>query len=111
MAQKTNATINLDALLLAGVIDPITARKLAAKIEWYDEELICLNLHRNGQPSKRLAELEDETTYLHHAANACKKELLELNRSYKKATGRYIVQGMIGDFNNLVDILDSIVAM
>ena len=108
---NTNATINVDALLAAGVINPFAARKLAAKIEWYSNEVDCYDLHTNGEPQKRLAELEDEKLYIHQSANACKQALLELNRSYKEATGRYIVRGMIRDFNNLVEILDDIVGM
>ncbi len=112
MTQNTNtATVNIDALILAGVFNPLLARKLAAKIEWYAEEVEQLQLHRNGAPSFRLAELEDETEYVHRSANAAKAALIELNRSYKERTGRYIIQGMIQGFDNLTVILDDIVAM
>ena len=114
MTQNNNttlATINIDALLAAGVINPSAARKLAAKIEWYKEEQDMLDLHQHGSPQKRLVELEDETMYLHYAANACKQALLELNKFYKQATGRYIVIGMIQNHDNLVDLIDQVLAM
>lgn len=108
---KTFATINVDAVIAAGVINPSVARKFAAKLAWYEEEVERLALHRNGQPSFKLAELEDDEMYVRYACDACKETLLDLNKAYHEHTGRYIVTGMIAGRDNLMQLLDEVVAM
>lgn len=111
MTQNTYATINIDALLAAGIVEPALSRKFIAKLAWREQEKEQLNDYRNGHPSFRLAELEDTGKYVNEAENATKKALLDLNKAYKKATGRYIVNGLIKDRENLRQILDDIAAV
>lgn len=108
---NANATINIDAFLVAGITNYKEAANMAMKIGWLDKEEDCLNLHRNGQPQFRLAELENDDKYVIEAENACKKALLDINRAYHKQTGRYVVIGLIKTRENLRSILNEIRAL
>lgn len=105
------ATINLDALLAAGIIEPALSRKFISKLAWREKETNQYVAYRNGEPSFRLAELENPAQYVNEAENAAKKALLDLNKAYKEKTGRYIVSGLIKDRENLRQILDDVMAM
>ncbi len=111
LTTTTYATINIDALLLAGIYEPALSRNFISKLSWMEMEQNQLNAHLNGAPSFRLSELEDVEKYVREAENAAKKALFDLNKAYKERTGRYIVLGMIKDRANLCQIFNEILAM
>lgn len=108
---KNCVFIDYKALIEGSLLFADKARNLAAKLEWYERENRAYTKHMEGRPNFRLAELSKPDELVERAMGAVKFALLSLNSEYHQVTGRYIVNGMIKSSDDMLVIIDQLLAI
>lgn len=106
--------VNIEAFMDAAIMDPESAHDFARAASQYLREEYHLDLHRNGSPLRKIAELTYPEELRDRKAEYAFRKLMALNRVAKEETGHYIhgfakdLYEKIAILNEVTDALDAI---